>query len=168
MYSTSTICTVQNNVYVNMSVYFVCILVERGTSGGRVAGHVTASGPLGTCVYVQGVQNSGYSGLRKVQPKVFQWSPALGLSKSVIGTIVLCTRGTMGVWYSSRPSTSMFFIFQQLWGPETLKDISGLEVVQGGADVLRRRGGRDQQRGGGRAGEQQPKGGAVPARPWWQ
>ena len=72
MYSTSTICTVQNNVYVNMSVYFVCILVERGTSGGRVAGHVTASGPLGTCLYVQGVQNSGYSGLRKVQPKVFQ------------------------------------------------------------------------------------------------
>ena len=76
MYSTSTICTVQNNVYVNMSVYFVCILVERGTSGGRVAGHVTASGPLGTCLYVQGVQNSGYSGLRKIQPKVFQLSPA--------------------------------------------------------------------------------------------
>ena len=80
MYSTSTICTVQNNVYVNMSVYFVGILVERGTSGGRVAGHVTASGPLGTCLYVQGVQNSGYSGLRKVQPKVFQLSPA-GLVK---------------------------------------------------------------------------------------
>ena len=49
-----------------MSVYFVFIVVERGTSGGRVAGHVTASGPLGTCLYVQGVQNSGYSGLRKV------------------------------------------------------------------------------------------------------
>ena len=37
----------------------------------------------------------------------------LGLSKSVIGTIVLCTMGTMGVRYSS-PSTNMLFIFQQL------------------------------------------------------
>ena len=63
-------------VYYMCIMYFMCIscIVVNllGTLGVRVAGHVTASGPLGTCLYVQVVQNSGYSGLRKIQPKVFQ------------------------------------------------------------------------------------------------
>ena len=39
-------------------------------------------------------------------------------------------------------------------------------VIQGGADVLRRRGGRDQAGGG--AEVPRPQGGAVAARPWGQ
>ena len=42
-------------------------------------------------------------------------------------------------------------------------------VIQGGADVLRRRGGgRDQEVGGGETGVQRPQGRAAAARPWGQ
>ena len=41
-------------------------------------------------------------------------------------------------------------------------------VIQGGADVLRRRGRHDRAGGGGGAGVQRPQGGAVAARPWGQ
>ena len=41
-------------------------------------------------------------------------------------------------------------------------------VVQGGADVLQRRGGRDQAGGGGGAEVPRPKVEAVAARPWGQ
>ena len=59
---------------------FVCIVVYRcGTLGVRVAGHVTASGPLGTWVQTTGGKNLG----RPQEVKSFQIFASFGPIETV-------------------------------------------------------------------------------------